>query len=229
LKKAVPSVSAKMGRPRLFDDDTERRMVMDAAVRVMVRNGYASMSVADVLAEANLTTSSFYRHFASKDALAEALVRRDTRSARRSLDRAIEHAADPLAALDAWLEAVLDLFYEPGRAERTMVLSASDVMSSHRMPSVAEEMRWVLAEPVSDVLRAGHAAGVLHSPHPEADAVTLFSIVSSAAISARGWLSTRKATKSHVLRFIGPALRIEGAGDMVAGTNKRHKARPRRG
>jgi AcrR family transcriptional regulator len=217
-----------MGRPRLFDDKTERRKVMDAAVRVMVRNGYASMSVADVLAEANLTTSSFYRHFSSKDALAEALVRRDGRSARRSLDQAITTASDPLAALDAWLEAVLDLFFAPGRAERTMVLSASDVMSS-RLASVANEMRWLLAEPAAEVLRAGHAEGVLHSPNPEADAVSLFALVSSAATSARSWLGTRTSTKSHVLRFVGPALRIDHTGDRAAGTNARPKARTRRG
>jgi AcrR family transcriptional regulator len=58
LGKSDPRASDKLGRPRLFDDDTERRMVLDAAVRVMARNDYAAMSVADVLAEAGLSTSA---------------------------------------------------------------------------------------------------------------------------------------------------------------------------
>jgi len=78
--------SDKAGRPRHFDDDTERRLVMDAAVRVMARNGFADMSVADILAEAELSTTSFYRHFQSKRALLTAIIRRDGESARRALE-----------------------------------------------------------------------------------------------------------------------------------------------
>ena len=191
-------------------------MVLDAAVRVMDRNGYTAMSVSDVLSEANLSTSSFYRHFASKDALAEALIRRDGQSARRFLDRAIAAAADPLAAFNAWLDALLDLFFQPGRAERAALLSAADVLGSRRMTVVTDEMRWLLAEPVVQVLRAGHKAGLLRSANPEADAVSLFALATQTAWSAHGFPHDRRATRTQVMRFAGPALRITDGTDRSA-------------
>lgn len=209
----------------MFDDETERRMVLDAAVRVMDRNGYAAMSVADVLAEASLSTSSFYRHFASKDALAEALIRRDGRSARRSLDSAVAAAAsDPIAAFHAWLDALLDLFFQPGRAERAALLSAADVLGSRRMTEVTAEMRWLLAEPVVAVLHAGQRAGVLHSPNPQADAVSLFALATQTAWSEHGFPLDREATRAQVLRFAAPALRI---GDSALARERSSRASSR--
>lgn len=211
MKKATGQAAERPGRPRLFDDETERRLVMDAAVKVIDRNGYAAMSVADVLAEANLSTSSFYRHFASKDALAVSLIRRDGRSARRSLERAIAAATDPVDGVNAWLDALLDLFFQPGRAERTALLSASDLLGSRLAAEVTEEMRWLLAEPVVAVLKAGHAAGVLNSPNPRADAVCLFALAGQVAFAEYGFPRDRKRTRTQVMRFAAPALQISAA------------------
>ena len=152
----------KLGRPRHLDDETERRTIMDAAVRVMARNGYGQMAVGDVLAEAQLSTTSFYRHFHSKDALLAAVIRRDGESAQRTLQRAIAVAGGPVAALQAWLDGLLDHFYEPRRAARTALFTSPEVLSSLRMNSeLMEEMRSILSEPLVKVLRAGHRAGVL--------------------------------------------------------------------
>jgi hypothetical protein len=75
---------------------------------------------------------------------------------------------------------------------------------------VMEEMRSILCEPLVTVLRAGHRAGVLRSPKPEADAVSLFALVSSAATSPRGYPLDRKKARAQVLRFAWPALAISG-------------------
>lgn len=199
----------KLGRPRHLDDETERRTIMDAAVRVMARNGYGQMAVGDVLAEAQLSTTSFYRHFHSKDALLAAVIRRDGESAQRTLQRAIAVAGGPVAALQAWLDGLLDHFYEPRRAARTALFTSPEVLSSLRMNSeLMEEMRSILSEPLVKVLRAGHRAGVLRSPKPEADAVSLFALVSSAATSPRGYPRDRKRARAHVLRFAWPALAV---------------------
>lgn len=216
------SRSDKLGRPRLFDDDTERRIVMDAAVRVMARNGYAAMSVSDILADAELSTTSFYRHFQSKDALLAALIRRDGESARRALERAIEAAHGPVEALEAWLDGLLDQFYEPRKAARTALFSTAQAMASYRMSEELLEMRWMLSEPLVDVLRAGHEAGSLHSPNPEADAVSLFAVVSSAATSPHAHRGDRKAARAQAVRFAWSALRIDpDAGGARGGRRSR--------
>jgi AcrR family transcriptional regulator len=200
--------SEKMGRPRLFDDDTERRMVMDAAVRVMARNGYAAMSVADILTEAGVSTSSFYRHFASKEVLLSELVRREAESARRYVQRAIEKATETTSALEAWLDAVLDLFFQPKKAARTAIFSTPQVMSSPWMTSALLDMRSFPSEPLVEVLRSGHASEELYSPTPEGDAESIFGLLSSAATSPRAFPGDRAAVRAQVIRFAWPALSV---------------------
>jgi AcrR family transcriptional regulator len=206
---AKPARSSGLGRPRLFDDQTERRLILDAAVVVMRRNGYANMSVNDILAEAGLSTSSFYRHFDSKEALAEALIRRDGRSARHSLDDAIADAAGSLEALIAWLDAVLDLFYDRRKSARVAVMSSSAILSSRRVTEVVAEMRWALAEPLVEVLRRGHESGAFHSPDPVGDAATMFALASAVANMPKARRRSRSAARAQVVRFAWPALHIE--------------------
>jgi AcrR family transcriptional regulator len=216
VSKSPGRESEKLGRPRHFDDDTERGLVMDAAVRVMARNGYADMSIADILAEAELSTTSFYRHFQSKHALLAAIIQRDGESARRALERAIAAAPGPVAALAAWLDGLLDQFFEPRKASRTALFTAPDVHGAYQATAIME-MRWLLSQPLVGVLRAGHRAGLFRSPKPEPDAVSIFALVSSAATSPHGHPNNRKAARAQAVRFIWPALRITevaaGPGD----------------
>ncbi|WP_406814963.1 TetR/AcrR family transcriptional regulator [Mycobacterium sp. M23085] len=184
---------------------------MDAAVRLMTRNGFADMAVTDILAEAELSTTSFYRHFQSKHALLAAIIQRDGESARRALERAIAAAPDPVTALEAWLDGLLAQFFEPRKASRTALFTTSEVHSATAVTEIME-MRWLLSEPLVKVLRAGHRAGVLHSPKPEPDAVSMFAVVSSAATSPHGHRKNRKAARAQAIRFIWPALKITESG-----------------
>lgn len=209
MSSPIPAAADKLGRPRLFDDETERRMVLDAAVRVMTQSGYAAMSVGAILAEAGLSTSSFYRHFRSKDDLAEALIRRDVSLARRTIERKVAATEDdPVVRLDVWLDALLDIFYDSSSAKRVTVLSTAEILSSSRMDGVKAEMKWMLAEPLADVLRDGHRRGVLFSPTPNADALSAAALISSAVASAQAFPSDRNAAKAHVTRFLWPAFQI---------------------
>jgi AcrR family transcriptional regulator len=219
--------SDKMGRPRLFDDNTERRKVMDAAVRVMARNDYVDTSIADILSEAGLSTSSFYRHFASKEVLLAELVRREAESARRYVQRAIEKADEPTSRLLAWLDAVLDLFFESRKAARTALFSTPQVMSSPWMTSAILDMRSFPSEPLVDVLRAGHACGDIYSPTPEADAETIFGLLSSAATSPRAFPNDRAAVRAQVIRFAWPGLHVD-APKSLGKTVRRSRGNPTR-
>src|SRR5271157_754429 len=84
-----PARATRPGRPRLFEPDVERQRLMDAAVEVLRRNGGNEATVADILAEAGLSTRAFYRHFHSKEDVVRALYRRDAESFGRHLRRAM--------------------------------------------------------------------------------------------------------------------------------------------
>ena len=75
-------LAPRAGRPRRFEAEDELRILFDAALVVMERNGYHDAAVADILAEADLSTRSFYRHFESKDQLLCALYRREAEACR---------------------------------------------------------------------------------------------------------------------------------------------------
>ena len=195
-----------VGRPRRFDHETERGMLMDTAMRVMARNGYAAMSVGDVLSESGLSTRAFYRHFDSREALLPALVRRDSESVGTSLERAVAAATDPVAALDAWLERYLDVFFEPKRAARTALFSSAALTAALPIADEVQEMRRIFCRPLVEVLRAGHEAQVLYSPTPVADAYTMFALVNATFNRRDTQFRTRASAMAHVRRFAHPAL-----------------------
>ncbi len=90
----------RSGRPRRFEVEEELRILLDAALVVMERNGYNDAAVADILGEANLSTRSFYRHFQSKDQLLCALYRREAEAAAATLRAKVGVALGPRAALE---------------------------------------------------------------------------------------------------------------------------------
>jgi AcrR family transcriptional regulator len=197
-----------VGRPRRFDDETERSMVMDAAIRVMARNGYARMSVGAVLLEAGLSTRAFYRHFDSTQALLVALMRRESEAAGRSFERVVAQAADPVTALEAWLERFLDVFYEPRRAARTAMFSTPAVRASYPIVDELEERRRIFCRPLMEVLQQGHDTGVLYSPTPEADSHSMFALVSAVTEQRDSQFPDRTAARAQVVRFAWPAFRL---------------------
>lgn len=58
------------------DGTATRERILDAAERLVIDNGYAATSVDQVLARAGTSKGAFFHHFASKQALADALVER---------------------------------------------------------------------------------------------------------------------------------------------------------
>ena len=199
-----------VGRPRLFEDATERRMLIDAAIAVMGRKGYAEMSVSDVLAESGLSTRAFYRHFESKASLLDALMLREATSVGRALARVVASAPDPVAAVEAWVERFLDVFYQPRRAERAALFTAAEASASRSSDTLRREMRQISCGPLIDALRAGHKAGVLVSPTPELDAFSIHDLISLCFHSWDEDRPARNEVRHHMTRFAWPALGLRG-------------------
>jgi AcrR family transcriptional regulator len=181
-------------------------MLIDAAIRVVGLSADGSLSVNDVLAEASLSTRAFYRHFESKEALVDTLLLREAEGVGRALARAVEEAADPVAALDAWLDGLLDVFYEARRAKRARQLYAAATDRERGLSErVTFEMRRMSCAPLIRALEAGDAQGVLRSPTPAADAYSIYELALQHR-EALGRAAVREATRAHVERFAWPAL-----------------------
>ncbi|MDH6242743.1 AcrR family transcriptional regulator [Mycobacterium sp. OTB74] len=204
-------LSSRPGRPRQLDGETERALLMNAALTLITQGDYLEVAVADILAEANLSTRSFYRHFDSKEALLIALMRRDADLVGRSLEHAVAHAGDPVTALTTWLDQYLAVFYESKRARRTTLYMSLGPRTSPAVSAAHKELQQVVVRPLVKVLRAGHRAGVMHSPNAHEDAMTIVALVST-AVGILGRRRTRRAAREHVMRFAWPALALPHPG-----------------
>lgn len=210
--KAAPATRA--GRPRRFESEDELRILLDAALVVMERNGYADAAVADILREADLSTRSFYRHFESKDQLLCALFRREAETAAARLNAKVDAAGDPRTALDAWIDEILSFGQHRVKASRAMVLGSPGAM---RAEGYAEEMRHastLLMAPLEALLAAGAADGTFPLADPAADAPLIQSVVWAAAglNPTRDKPATRAQASRHVHAFCERALGVATEG-----------------
>jgi len=202
---ATPPVRA--GRPRRFATDEELRILLDAALVVMERNGYADATVADILRQANLSTRSFYRHFDTKDQLLCALFRRDAEAAAARLNAKVDAAPNPRAALDAWIDEILSFGHHAGKASRVTVLGSSAAMKADGYAQEMAHAAKLLLAPLEAVLVEGAGDGSFPLADPIADAPLVQSVVWTAAgLNADRMKLPRAAASRQVRSFCERAL-----------------------
>ena len=179
----------------------EQQALIDAGLAVLRRQGSDSLTVNDVLAEAGLSTRAFYRHFDSKDALVLAIYARDSERARAQLQKRLNDAATPRAALDVWIDETLGLAFDARRAARTRPLAREGIRLQVQFPEEFAAIRASVLDPLVDVLRE------LGSPDPERDSRS-FHAVAWEIVAERmsGSEMSRASARAYVLRFCLPAL-----------------------
>jgi AcrR family transcriptional regulator len=210
---APTAAPTRTGRPRRFASDDELRILLDAALVVMERNGYTDAAVADILREADLSTRSFYRHFESKDQLLCALFRREADTAAARLRAKVDAAGNPREALHAWIDEILSFGHHRVKAARVSLLGSPGAMKAQ---GYAVEMRHasvVLTAPLQELLREGAADGSFPLAEPATDAPLIQSVVWAAAglNPARDETTTRAEAARQVRSFCERALGV-GAG-----------------
>jgi AcrR family transcriptional regulator len=202
--------AVRSGRPRRFGAEDELRILLNAALVVMERNGYTDAAVADILDEADLSTRSFYRHFESKDQLLCALFRREADAAAALLGTKVDATRTPQEALRVWIDEILSFGHDRAKAARISVLGSPGAM---RAEGYADEMHHaarILTAPLEDLLRRGAADGSFPRADPAADARLIQSVVWAAAglNPARDTPSSRAEAARQVRSFCERALGV---------------------
>jgi len=174
---------------------------------VMARTGYVEAPLGDILSEAGVSTRAFYRHFATRDALLLALYRRDADRVGRRLRDSTDAVADPVKALEAWVDGVLDLFHEPRRARRVAILGSPAIRRADGFDAEFDHGLSALAAPLSDAIRRGVEAGSFRSDDPPIDAAI---IVATALEAVRLFPRHREDARTLILRFALGALGASG-------------------
>ncbi|MWD28897.1 TetR family transcriptional regulator [Aquicoccus sp. SCR17] len=74
--------------------DVSRRMIMDRAARLLVKQGYGATSLRDIARACDMKAGSLYYHFDGKDALVEEILNEGVARVESSVRAALEAAAE---------------------------------------------------------------------------------------------------------------------------------------
>lgn len=191
----------------------ERAQLMDAALKVMRRNGFQGASVQDILDHAGLSTRAFYRQFQSKDDLLLAMFRTASGPDVAQVASQVEDAPVAIDAVHVWIDEILAIAYDRKRIQRLVMFNT---VARQTVGYSQEEagLRDGLINPLLQALRRGAADGSFPTTDPLPDAHAIFDLVWSVASPdvRRQRPMDRAEARSHILRFTLPALGVDQAG-----------------
>jgi TetR/AcrR family transcriptional repressor of nem operon len=132
-----------------------RRKIIKVAARQFRRHGIGGISVADVMAKAGLTHGGFYKHFASKDALAAEACEWALAASKEEL-ASIATAAPPGQGLRTIVEAYLSMAHRdhPDRGCVVAALAAEAARLDQSISNVVAEGYEALASLIASHLKA---------------------------------------------------------------------------
>lgn len=140
----------KPGTPgRIRDAERTRTALLDAALEVFLRDGYAAAATEEIVAVAGVTRGALYHHFANKRELFRGVITRIQKAAEETLIPA-EPVDDPWEAFTAAVVASLDAVYDQSTRrllliEAPAVLGWAEVRETHRN-STLRGLQRMLAE-----------------------------------------------------------------------------------
>ena len=204
MAKTTPSTSApagrrSVGRPRHFDEAVERALIIKSAFDVLQRSG-ADVTIAEILAEANISTRSFYRHFESKDALLLAMYRRDSEYAAQRLTQRVEAEDSVTDAVTAWIDEIFSFRRSPAKSARMATLGTVHTTSIADAFAEGEAARTRFTQPLARVIQQGVDEGVFDTTNSHDAAELMYAIVMH-AIGVTGGATTVRVDQAMVTRF----------------------------
>jgi AcrR family transcriptional regulator len=129
MRPAMPAVRPKsvtelLGLPPAPTSGRER--LVAAAIELFYRHGFGAVGIDQVIAEAGVTKTTFYKHFEGKDDLMVAAVERRDEWESQAWDRAVQKLAgdDPARQLLAVID-VLDLWFNEPEYRGCMFMNAA--------------------------------------------------------------------------------------------------------
>jgi len=188
--------SAKSGPPSALPQALPRakRKLLDAAMALMLKHGYAATTVDGICAAAKLTKGSFFHYFESKEDIAAATLDHYCAQRAEQMARASFHReADPLEKFHGILDHFITLTSGPKPGSCLLGNVAQELAQTHpRFQRQCADRFGQLASLLAGALRA---AKVAHPPasdfDPESVATLFVSVVQGSMLLAK---AQRKST-----------------------------------
>ncbi|MCG8588251.1 MAG: TetR/AcrR family transcriptional regulator [Proteobacteria bacterium] len=207
---AERTVERSLARQRAtYADEIER--LVTATFELIRTRGELEPRVSEIVAAAGLSNQAFYKHFRSKHELLVAVLDTGVQQLAGYLEHQMAKAGDPVAAVRAWIQGMLQqaLDAEAATATRPFVLARGRLADAFPDEVTQSERR--LTEPLQAAIAAAREAGALPAADPERDAEALYHL-------AMGWMQSRllerrEASAAGAARLQAFALAGLGASD----------------
>lgn len=171
-------LSPDQAQPKRLRADAERnRARLLEAARAAFASGQEPVTLEQIARDADVGIGTLYRHFPTREALVEALYRKELADLGASADDLLA-VQDPDQALRAWMDRFSG--YVTAKREMADTLRTVVASGSVAVPQIREQ----LAQAVRKILDAGIAAGTLRDDvRPEDIVATVVGMFSATSLS----------------------------------------------
>lgn len=199
---ATAAQPRKRNRPKLDPDAGVRLKLLAAASNIVRERGVAGLTIADLLARAELGTRAFYRHFDSKDQLVQEVFLGMGRVEMVRLRGKMASASGPLAAVAVWIDGRLDLVFDEAIRSDLRHLSREAQSQMFAAPELVSPAYREMLKPLVEQLELGKAQGIFPRVDPETDADLLHGAVWACVEGQWGVVAgDRERIREATLRF----------------------------
>lgn len=178
-----------VGRPREFDPE----LALDAAMDLFWRNGFRATTTRDLKAALNLSESSIYNAFGSKDALLESTLERYEQQVNEAVIKPLEHSEEGLKSIDRFFN---DLYYwmtYDGRQGCMMInIMAEDGGATATISKRTKRYRTRILKSIEKALKRASESGESNPGNESSRANLLMGIVLGINTAARSGASSRE-------------------------------------
>lgn len=171
-------------KPLRKDAQRNRNLLLDSATKLFAENG-VDYPLEDVARDAGVGIGTLYRHFPTRNALVEAVYRREVASLCGSVD-ALLNSLEPVDALDAWMHNYVDYV----TTKRGLSATLREMMDAE--PDLFTETRANIRTAAARVLEAAVESGEIK---PVLDADDLVRAMGSICMAADDPQHADRATK----------------------------------
>jgi len=166
--------SVTSGKEELVRDFRVRE-ILEAARRVVARNGFQGVTIDRVAEEAKIAKGTVYLYFQTKEELLKAAVEQGMVNFTNQIRAEVEEVSQPLEKLYRVVEAALELSDSQRDFFKTLLLERNFLAAAPTHPEAAQMLDLYLSyiQFIVSVIQEGVDAGVLRPHEVEVSAVVL--------------------------------------------------------
>ncbi|WP_280696620.1 TetR/AcrR family transcriptional regulator [Kitasatospora sp. GP82] len=156
----APRRSSEAGT-RTFIEEARRRQIIEATIDLISSRGYPATSLSAIAEQAGISKSAVLYHFSSKDNVTQATLGYVFEQFAAYVTERVERETDPLAAVVAYLRAMIGYQQANRRHVRVITEMLLDDHGGTRLKNPGSHDTHGRRQALAELLAAGQAAGRL--------------------------------------------------------------------